>query len=99
MTPIIMVIAMFLGASWLFREDPWAKPILVWAAIGILGLFAVAYTYFAITDPDRLQSEKYQIDRRAQALEEQSKKVHEPADLVIVSNPQAEVEAPPRLLK
>jgi hypothetical protein len=62
--------------------------LLVFAAIPLV-IFAVGYIYFMITDPDKLQSERYQLQKRALEM------IHEkggsipisPASIQAITNP------------
>ncbi len=45
-------------------QEPWLKITLVVIAIFILLFYARMYRHFALNDPDRLQSEKYNLSQR-----------------------------------
>jgi hypothetical protein len=53
-----------LPAAWIFRDNPWV----VWFLLVLAALptvtAIVAYMYFMISSPDRLQSEEYQLRQR-----------------------------------
>jgi len=95
LTPVIALVALLLLAAFGFRADASVKELLVRMVLGLVILFGAAYVYFAIRDPDRLQSEKYQIDRRAQELQTQS--AHGPLELTASPNP--ELTQPPKALE
>lgn len=62
--------------------------LLILASIPIV-IFAIGYVYFMITDPDKLQSERYQIQKRAlEMIHEKGGAIPiEPTSISAITNP------------
>lgn len=48
-------------AAWFFRSYPEILRLLIWAGFVPIGLVSIGYIYFMLADPDKLQSEEYQL--------------------------------------
>lgn len=62
--PTLFLVPIFIGSAWLFRENN----LLLWLfsiiAIVIVAFYLIIFLRFAISDPDRLQSEEYRCEVR-----------------------------------
>ena len=58
--PLVCLLPILLLFAYLF-SDQLIQRILIFAVVGIILYYLHAYRYFRLKDPDRLQSEKYQI--------------------------------------
>jgi hypothetical protein len=56
---LLLLVPVFLGGAWLFRDLPLLLWLLILVAIAPVFEYCRHYAKFARTDPDRLQSEEY----------------------------------------
>ncbi len=66
-----IVCPIFLGAAWGFRNVEWIRntAFIISALPPVLTI--VAFVYFALADPDRLQSEEFRLHREELLLQQQ----------------------------
>lgn len=62
MIPLLFLVPILVGATWLFRDILPIALIFGVGAIGIVVEYCRQFSRFATTDPDRLQSEEYRCE-------------------------------------
>ena len=49
------------GGAWIFQETPWVLTVCVIAALMPLTVATAGFVFFALSSPEKLQSEEYQL--------------------------------------
>jgi len=96
MCGVVTVPALFVAAT--FAPDPLRMPLFYLACVPV-GITAIAFVFFMLTDPDRLQSERYRIETRVlDIVEEKGGEVTlEATSLQAVANPVMPKLKPPAI--
>lgn len=81
---LLLVAAIFIDGS--------SRDLLIWLVASVVIFVLISYGYFAIVDPDRLQSEDYIVARQHIALLRESGKAPTTIDLAAEQIPNAAVE-------
>lgn len=79
------------GAAYAFREHPVVMAILIAVGVAPIVVACVGFAYFALTKPEALQSEDYQLRHEAlQMIQQQTGHgVIDPASVTAIANPTA----------
>jgi len=94
MSPLLVgsgVLVSLLLVAAVLIEGP-SREILVWLVVVVVVFVLFAYTYFALSDPDRLQSEEYAVARQHLELLRESGKQPTTIDLTVEQTPNFKVE-------
>jgi|SRR5687767_12082964 len=96
LTPLLWLCLLVLplcgGLAYLFRSDEQLRNLLVWVFTGLVVFACVAFAYFAITRPQLLQSEDFQLRSQAiSLLQQQGTFPVVPASLEGIANPVRDV--------
>ena len=88
----------FLLAAHIFREDHPLRNLLVGVSIVPLALAVLIYLYWTRREPDRLQSEEYQLQRQEMQLLQQKTGVAviDPSTVPVIANPRKPTLPPVR---
>lgn len=79
-----------LGAAYVFRGDPLIERALVIVGLAPIGVTCIGFIYFALTKPEKLQSEDYQLRHEAlQTIQQKAGQlIVDTTSLHAITNPQ-----------